>query len=286
MDSSNIKLANGIALTLHTPATDVRNPVIILCQGFCGIRKILLPAFADVFAKAGFATVTFDYRGFGDSDGERGRLIPAQQIDDIHAVIDWVRQQPTLDATRIGLWGTSFGGCHVMAVAAQDPAIKCVVSQLAFADGEALVTGGMSQDEKADFIATLNKMAQKKQDTGKEMMVAITRVVSDSESKAFFEESKQCYPEIDVKIPFLTIRETVHYQPARFAADVTCPTLVVIAGRDTVNPPEQGRALYDALAAKEKVLYEEKEARHYDVYSGEFFTQIAGVEKSWFERYL
>lgn len=167
MDSSTIKLANGIALSLHTPNADDRSPVIILCQGFCGIRKILLPAFADQFAKAGFATITFDYHGFGDSDGERGRLVPAQQIEDIHAVIDWVRQQPTLDASRIGLWGTSFGGCHVMAVAAQNPSIKCVVSQLPFADGEALVTAGMSEGEKADFIATLDKMAQKKRLAGK-----------------------------------------------------------------------------------------------------------------------
>lgn len=118
------------------------------------------------------------------------------------------------------------------------------------------------------------------------MMVAITRVVSDSESKAFFEESKQHYPEIDVKIPFLTIRETLHYKPARFAVEVTCPTLVVVAGKDTVNPPEQGRALFEAVAASEKVLYEEQEARHYDVYSGEYFAQIAGVERNWFERYL
>lgn len=286
MDSSTIKLANGIALTLNTPATHTRHPVIILCQGFCGIRKMLLPAFAAKFAEAGFATITFDYRGFGDSDGERGRLLPAQQIEDIHSVIDWVRQQSTLDDARIGLWGTSFGGCHVMAVAAQDPEIKCVVSQLAFADGEALVTAGMSPQEKADFIATLDKMAQKKLDTGKEMMVAITRVVSDSESKAFFDASKQLYPEIDIKIPFLTIRETLNYKPARYAADVTCPTLVVVAGKDTVNPPEQGRALYDALAARQKVLYEEKEARHYDVYSGDYFTQVSGVESNWFERYL
>lgn len=286
MDSSTIKLANGIALSLHTPTAGERAPVIILCQGFCGIRKLLLPAFAAEFAQAGFATITFDYRGFGDSDGERGRLLPAQQIEDIHAVIDWARQQPQLEATRIGLWGTSFGGCHVMAVAAQDPAIKCVVSQLAFADGEALVTGGMSPEEKADFIATLDKMAQKKQDTGKEMLVGITRVVSDSESKAFFEESKKQFPEIDVKIPFLTVRETLHYKPAQYAAHVTCPTLVAIAGKDAVNPPEQGRALYEAVAAKHKELYEEADARHYEVYSGDHFRQLAGVEKNWFQRYL
>lgn len=83
--------------------------MIILCHGFCGIREILLPDFAEAFTRAGFSTITFDYRGFGDSDGERGRLVPAMQIDDIISVVNWAREQPSLDAQRIGLWGTSFG---------------------------------------------------------------------------------------------------------------------------------------------------------------------------------
>ncbi|GJH97008.1 hypothetical protein ECZC10_48560 [Escherichia coli] len=49
-------------------------------------------------------TITFDYRGFGDSDGERGRLIPEMQIDDIVTVINWAKEQPFIDKERVGLW--------------------------------------------------------------------------------------------------------------------------------------------------------------------------------------
>lgn len=163
MDTSTYSLTNGIALTLRTPAAAGPHPTVVLCHGFCGIQPILLPAFAEAFTRAGFATVTFDYRGFGDSDGERGRLVPAMQIEDILSVVAWVGEQPALDAGRIGVWGTSFGGCHVFAAAAQDARIKCVVSQLAFADGEAIVTGHMNEGEKRAFIDTLDKMAQKQQ---------------------------------------------------------------------------------------------------------------------------
>lgn len=286
MDISTHLLTNGIAVTLHLPAGQEPHPTIVLCHGFCGIRKILLPAFAEAFAQAGFATVTFDYRGFGDSEGERGRLVPTMQIADILSVVEWARQQPALDADRIGLWGTSFGGCHVFAAAAQDSRIKCVVSQLAFADGEAIVTGHMSAEEKSGFIATLDKMAEKQKTTGKTMLVAITRVVSDSESKAFFEEYRVRFPEMDIKIPFLTVQETLHYKPAQYAAQVTCPTLVVIAGQDIVNPPEHGRALFDAVAAQEKQLYEEPDARHYDIYSGEHFERVSRVQTDWFRAHL
>ena len=58
----------------------------------------------------------------------------------------------------------------------------------------------MAADEKQTFIATLDKMAEKQQATGKEMFVAVTRVLSDDESKAFFEENKVRYPAMDIKI--------------------------------------------------------------------------------------
>ncbi|WP_338575076.1 alpha/beta hydrolase [Erwinia billingiae] len=286
MGTSTHSLSDGIVLTLRSPANSHNNPVVILCHGFCGIRDILLPDFAEAFTRAGFATVTFDYRGFGDSEGERGRLVPAMQIDDIISVVNWAKEQPSLDAERIGLWGTSFGGCHVFGAAAREPAIKCIVSQLAFADGEEIVTGKMNAPDKEAFLLTLDKMAEKQNITGKEMFVSVNRVLSDDESKAFFEENRSQYPKMDIKIPFLTVRETLLYKPAQNAEQVTCPTLVVIAGEDRVNPPEQGRALFDAVRAKDKKLYEQADARHYDIYTGEHFKQVIDEQTTWFKTYL
>lgn len=287
MKTSVHTLSDGIALTLHTPSdSNGKTPVIVLCHGFCGIREILLPPFAEAFAGAGFAAITFDYRGFGDSEGERGRLVPEMQIADIQSVVNWARQQPELDAQRIGLWGTSFGGCHVFAAAAKDAQIKCVVSQMAFADGEAIVTGHMDDEEKHAFIATLDKMAEKQKTNGKEMFVGVNRVLSDTESKAFFEENRAQYPKMDIKIPFLTVRETLHYKPAEAAAMVNCPSLIVIAGQDTVNPPEQGWALYEAIGSVTKNLYVQPDARHYDIYTGAVFQQVIEVQTDWFKQYL
>lgn len=286
MKISTHKLSEGIVLTLRSPAGTTKSPVIILCHGFCGIRGILLPDFAETFTRAGFSTITFDYRGFGGSDGERGRLVPGMQIDDIVSVVNWVRTQHSIDPQRIGLWGTSFGGCHIFGAAVRDPKIKCIVSQLAFADGEDIVTGKMNDTEREAFILTLGMMAEKQKRTGKEMFVDINRVLTDAESKAFFEEKKALYPEMDIKIPFLTVKETLHYKPALNASRVTCPTLVVIAGQDTVNPPDQGKALFDAVGATEKKLHVEHSARHYDFYTGEHFKQVIAVQTEWFKAHL
>lgn len=286
MKNSIHKLSNGIVLTLRAPADNARKPVIILCHGFCGIRDILLPSFAEAFTRAGFSTITFDYRGFGDSDGERGRLIPLMQINDIISVINWAKEQSSLEGQRIGLWGTSFGGCHIFGAATSVPGIKCIVSQLAFADGKEVITGKMSNEEKENFIQTLDKMVDKKEQTGKEVFVSVNRVLSDAESKLFFEENRSKYPKMDIKIPFLTVRETLLYKPALNASKVRCPTLIVIAANDTVNPPEQGRALFDSVGAEEKRIYVEEDARHYDIYEGEHFKNVVTIQTEWFKKHL
>lgn len=286
MEVITSQIANTISLTLRKPDAKEASPVIILCHGFCGIQEILLPDYAEAFTQAGFATVTFDYRGFGASGGERGRLVPSMQIEDILSVVEWVKNQPGLDAERIGLWGTSYGGCHVFGAAANNADIKCIVSQLAFANGETLVTGKMSEQEKQDFVAMLNRMAEKQKATGKEMFVGLTRVLSDEESKAFFETHKTRYPAMDIKIPFLTVLETLKYKPEDNAARVSCPTLVVVAGADTVNPPEQGRALFDAVSAQHKHFCVEEGARHYDMYSGQHFEHNIKTQINWFREYL
>lgn len=123
-------------------------------------------------------------------------------------------------------------------------------------------------------------------ETDRSLMQLVTRVLSDNESKVFFEKVKGQYPEMDIKIPFLTVMETLQYKPAESAAKVQCPVLIVIAGQDSVNPPEQGKALYDAVASGTKELYEEADACHYDIYEGAFFERVAAVQTQWFKKHL
>lgn len=283
---NTFRLANGIATTVYIPPNQQNNPVIILCHGFCGIQDILLPGFAQAFSDAGFTAITFDYSGFGASDGERGRLIPAMQIQDIVSVIDWAKTLPECDAERIGLWGTSLGACHIFGAAVERPQVKCIVSQMGFSDGEQIVTGSMVQNEKEGFIATLEKMAEKRQMTGKEMFVPLTKVLADEESKQFFEDNKVKYPALNIKIPFLTIRETLMYKPYKNASKTLCPTLVVVAEKDRVNPPSQGIALYEAVASEHKKLCVLDDARHYEVYFGDHFNKAVKYQVDWFGRFL
>src|SRR5271155_4010986 len=75
-----------IAADLFLPADfepGQKRPGIVLCHGFTGVRQLMLPEYAQRFAEAGYASLIFDYRGFGDSEGTKWRLLPLEQVDDI-----------------------------------------------------------------------------------------------------------------------------------------------------------------------------------------------------------
>lgn len=115
-------------------------PCVVMAHGFSATRDDGLPDYAEAFAAAGYAVVVFDYRHFGASEGEpRQHLEVARQHQDYRAVVDWARQAEGIDPDRIVLWGTSFSGGHVLAVAAGDPRIAAVIAQAPFTDGLAVI---------------------------------------------------------------------------------------------------------------------------------------------------
>ncbi len=136
-------------------AADERRPVIVLAQGWGGLRDQLNASYAPEFVAAGFVVLTFDYRGWGDSDGRlvpigpqpapaadgtvtvraraiRGVVDPQDQVVDLLAAAAFAMGEPQVDVDRIGLWGFSYGGGHVIEAAAREPRIAAVVAQVGF----------------------------------------------------------------------------------------------------------------------------------------------------------
>ena len=140
-------------------------PPIVMCHGWGGTAKALRSD-AAVFARAGYLVVTFDYRGWGASDGRiirageknkdgsradvkeiREVIDPIEQTADLLNVIHWVQEEKQCDRKRIGLWGTSFSGGHVVYVAARDPRVKATVSQVPAFDGRWAINSSRMRKE-------------------------------------------------------------------------------------------------------------------------------------------
>ncbi|MEO8411864.1 MAG: alpha/beta hydrolase, partial [Propionivibrio sp.] len=104
-------------------------PGIVTANALTGIKEINLPSYAERFAAAGYATLVFDYRYWGQSSGEpRYHIAPMEHHADIQNALTYLAQRQEVDATRIGGWGISMGGGHMIFLATWEPRFKAIVA--------------------------------------------------------------------------------------------------------------------------------------------------------------
>jgi uncharacterized protein len=117
----------------HPPSSAAA--IVIACSGYLGLKGLQPARFARALVPRGYACLCFDYRGFGFSDGERGRVIPGEQVEDIRAGVDYACSRNDSAASPLVLLGWGLGGALVIAEAAHDSRIAAVVALNTIADG-------------------------------------------------------------------------------------------------------------------------------------------------------
>src|SRR3990172_51424 len=109
---------------------------MVMAGGWCYVKEIVIPTYAAALAEIGCASLRFDYRGLGESEGEaRQHPDPWAQMEDYRNAISYVASEPAVDRERIGVWGISYSGGHALILAAIDPRVKCAVSNIPVIDG-------------------------------------------------------------------------------------------------------------------------------------------------------
>ena len=120
-----------------------------MAHGFSAVKEMYLDDVAEAFAAGGLAALVFDNRNFGASDGEpRQEIDPWAQVRDYRHAITWAQTLPEVDAERVGVWGSSYSGAHVLVLGAIDKRIKCVVAQVPLVTG----MGNIQRLVRQDFL--------------------------------------------------------------------------------------------------------------------------------------
>ncbi|HJS85177.1 MAG TPA: alpha/beta fold hydrolase, partial [Acetobacteraceae bacterium] len=131
-----------------------RHPTIVMAHGFSAVKEMYLDRFAEAFAAAGLASLVFDNRNFGASDGTpRQEIDPWRQVRDYRDAITFAETLRETDRDRIGIWGSSYSGGHVLVLGAIERRVRCVVSQVPLISGHA----NARRLVRADFIAGLHR---------------------------------------------------------------------------------------------------------------------------------
>lgn len=262
-----------------------RRAGIVLCHGYSGIRDLILPDYSKRFVEAGYVALTFDYRGFGGSEGSRGRIIPLEQIDDIRNAITFLEAQPEVDPKRIGLWGTSFGGFHVPYAAAVDRRVKAGVGQVGHGDGERFLLDIRSEAEQQALHRLLEEDRRSRVLTGKGSAGDTATILASPQTREFFKQVLPAYPHLAIDIPWESAEKTLEYKPIEVVHRIAPRALLLIgAVKDDLCKIEGYRDLYARAGEPKKLV--ELPITHYEIYQPEWVEVSAKHAIDWYREHL
>ena len=277
----------------YTPDTSGKHPTIVLAHGFSAVKEMYLDKYAEKFAEAGLASVVYDNRNFGASEGEpRQEIDPWLQVRDYSDAITFAQSLDQTDPARIGVWGSSYSGAHVLVVAAIDRRVKCVVSQVPAISG----SQGLRRLVRADFLAPLQ--AQMHADRanraagGAPAMIPV--VAEDPAAPAalptadsyqwFMETAAARAPTWRNEVTLRTIEYLSGYEPGTYIGLISpTPLLLIVAVKDHLAVSDLAITAYErAFEPKKLVLLA---GGHFDAYVEEF-DQSSGPACDWFRAHL
>ncbi len=284
--SEGHKLSGDLYLPENMPNGEKRAG-IVLCHGYTGVKDLYLPDNARVLNEAGYVVLTFDYKGWGESEGTRSRLAPVSRVADVQAAMTFLGLQEGVDEDRLGIYGTSYGGATVVWTAAIDPRVKCVVSCVGIGNGARWMRSVRRPDEWVDLLALSKKDRETRVLTGKSEYVAREQVLlPDRQSAELAAAARKNNPNAVGTIPLEYIDETMQFHPEWIVDKIAPrPLLLITTDDDRLVPPEESQALYDK-AGEPKKLVTLKGWGHYEVYAGRAFEEVMAETVSWFQHYL
>jgi fermentation-respiration switch protein FrsA (DUF1100 family) len=278
------------AALLFRPPGGGSPPCIVLGHGFGAVKEGRPDSYADRFAAAGYAALAFDYRGFGESGGEPRQLVSVRrQHQDWDAAIHFARGLEGVDPDRIAIWGSSYGGGHVIAVASRHPELAAAIAQVPH-------TSAVATARSASPGNTLKLTARGALDLAGAALRRAPRyvpiVAPSGELGAMTTPDalpgySALYPpgfEWRNEVLARSVLATAAYSPGRRARRVQCPLLVQVASADVTTPPEPARKAARRAPRGELVEYEG--LGHFDVYVGEPFERTVADQLDFLRRHV
>ena len=267
-------------------------PCIVMNHGFGGTRDWILENYAIRFQDAGIAVLTFDYRHFGESEGEPRQLFAIKsQLEDCSAAVDFARSRAEIDPDRIAIWGTSAGGGYGLAIAAKDKKITCICAQVAGLDIKE--DGKLAlKREGLRFILRLVMHAQRDKGrsrfglsahkipiVGKPGTLAI--IIAPGAYEGYAKLAQEGFVN---EVCARAILTTGGYNPLNYAKDVHCPVLIQVCEKDNLVSLNSAQKVAEILGEKAEI--KRYPIGHFDIYTGDHFEQAVRDQIEFFKKHL
>jgi len=264
--------SEGVVLRgwLLVPPGPGPHPALVLTSGFGSVKELFWDhPFHEAFAAAGFTVLVYDHPHCGSSDGmPRHELDPVAQARAYQDAITFLVRQPSVDPTRIGIWGTSFSGGHVLWAAAVDRRVRCVVAQVP------TISGSRSQRRRyaPDELTALRRAWEHdrvERAEGRPGEVR-TQVKEGTRTAAYYDglpaHVRKHWPNL---VTLRSLELYGQYEPGWWAPAIgPTPLLMIVAADDAVTPTDECLATFAAALEPKQLLLVPGD--HYAVYTSEF----------------
>lgn len=253
-------------------------PVAIMGGGWCYVKEIVLPHYAEAIVKAGIAVLMFDYRGLGESEGEpRQHIDPWAQVEDYKNAISFIAKQPEIDPNRIGIWGISYAGGHVVIVAATDPRVKCVVSTVPVVEGWETMKRCHGERKFDKLLKLVQDDRVRRSDGQPSAIMPMSHADPDNNLSSwpfphvyeiFMRIKEKEAPRHEHHNTIESMELLLQYDTFAYAKRIlNTPTLVVVAELDNITQWDLEIQMYNTIPAGNKELVVLKKVNHMSLYS-------------------
>lgn len=275
-------LSEGVTVRgdLYLPEGDGPFPTIVMAGGWCYVKELRQPQYAQEFVDRGYAALIFDYRNIGASAGTRRQhLDPWAQVEDYRNAISWVETRPELDADRIAAWGISYSGGHVIILAATDPRVKVAVGNVPVVDGLTCMRRSHGSLRFRQLEQALLDDQRLRFTKGEGATIPMSGTPSGPDAELV------CWPFEEVKKVFMELKATqapshehwstlesvqllTQYDVRPFAKRVVNkPVMLIVAADDDITPWEQQTETFQSLRTEQKELVVLPSTSHMTLYS-------------------
>jgi len=275
-------------------------PVVVMAGGWCYVKELRQPQYAKEFVDRGFAALIFDYRHMGASDGEpRQHIDPWAQVEDYQNAVTWVESQADLDSSRIGAWGISYSGGHVLILGSIDPRVKVIVSNVPVIDGYETMWRVHGTERFRKLCDLIVEDRRHRLRTGEYTFMGMSGTPSNpdadmttwpfDEVRVVFEELKATQaPRHEHRNTVVSVENLMKYNSAPYAARIiNKPVMMIVAKDDDITMWDQEIAAFDSIQSPDKELVVLPSTSHMTLYSNltalDYAAKAAG---SWFTRHL
>jgi fermentation-respiration switch protein FrsA (DUF1100 family) len=282
---------------LYLPDSPGPHPCVVMGGGWCYVKELVQPSYAKVFARHGLASLIFDYRHMGASEGEpRQHIDPWKQIEDYRNAISFIEEIKEIDSTRIGAWGISYSGGHVLILGALERRVRAVSSIVPVIDGYESMRLSHGTLGLRHLLAAVDDARRELYKTGKHSYLP---------HQPADEQDLGTWPFPKSRITFARLKATQApaYEGSATTAStemllaysvwpfmkrlVATPTLIVVAEGDDHTHWDLAAQAYSAIPGSRKRFHVVPKSTHLSLYEdAETLEAVAGIAAGWFVEHL